>query len=407
MPQWRTEEVLLENLHRFGIEVERGVTAKEIELFDDRARVVCEDALGREFVIGADYLVGAGGAHSVVRGALHEHLEGITYPLRYLVGDVSVPNFHRGDHLLTVAVSPVGMLMVVELPKGRSLVFTDLPEGQIPSQPVSIEDLQSAIAGHLKRPFEISDLRWASMYHSHRRMAPKFAQGRCFLAGDAAHICNPLGGEGMNAGILDGASLAWMLAAVLRHGGRRVLLEAYEAERHDAAAQVLASSHAAKGFYDSLVAMARAGEPLIAPEPDPAHPTTSPTMLDLKFPSSPILGTHGDGVGLEGIIVGSRFPKRTRLSGCSHHLLIFDGPEAPGREVRLPERWSSLITTLRGEDICVHWQGGVPAGGAVLVRPDGYIGFQAAAWNREALHAFEGYLERLFDPEQASVGGSA
>lgn len=221
MPQWRTEEVFLAHLESFGVHVERGVNAEEISISEDRATVVCSDIEGREFSITADYLIGAGGAHSPVRGALKEHLEGITYPLRYVVADVGAVSVHRGDNLLTVAVSPQGLLMVVQIPHGRSLIFAELADGVIPAQPVSLDDIRAAVSGHLNRPFEVRDLRWSSMYHSHRRMAPKFAEGRCFLAGDAAHICNPLGGEGLNSGVLDGVSLSWKLAAVLRHGGNK------------------------------------------------------------------------------------------------------------------------------------------------------------------------------------------
>jgi signal transduction histidine kinase len=128
IPQWRTEEILYAHLLGLGVEVERGVTAETIDLDEDGVRVECRGPDGQAFSIRADYLVGAGGAHSPVRGALHEHLDGITYPRRYLVADAAVAGVsHDGDRL-AVAISPQGMVMVAKLPEGRSLVLTNVPD---------------------------------------------------------------------------------------------------------------------------------------------------------------------------------------------------------------------------------------------------------------------------------------
>ena len=328
IPQWRTEEIFAEQLASFGIRVEHGMTAIEIAISGDCARAHCIGEDGRDVVIEAPYLVGAGGAHTKLRGVLHEHLEGTTYPRRYLVADVRATGVHDARHLVSVAISATGMLMIVELPRRRTLVVADLPDGEIPAATPTLGDVRSALGSHLTRPFEIEDLRWASMYHTHRRLVPRFSEGRCFLAGDAAHLCSPLGGEGMNSGILDGASLAWKLAAVLRRNAKPSLLDAYHLERHAVAQQVLASSEAMHDFYFSLVAMVRSGTPIAEPLASPDHRVTSPTMLDLAFPDSPILGCHGATANSDCPRPGSRFPARTRLTGCLHHLLVYEPPAA-------------------------------------------------------------------------------
>lgn len=395
MPQWRTEQILARRLAELGVEVERGVTAQELSLSEDGARVRCSGPDGPELVLHADYLVGAGGAHSPVRGALRESLEGITYPRRYLVADVRASGIHSGRNLVTVAISAVGMTMVVELPGDRTLIVTDLPDGDIPPVTPGLDDVRRALADHLTKPFGISDLRWASMYHTHRRLAPRFSEGRCFLAGDAAHLCSPLGGEGMNSGILDGASLAWKLAAVLRRNGSRALLDAYHPERSAVARQVLASSEAMSDFYYSLVAMAAAGRPLAPPAEDPERHVTSPAMLDLTFHESPIVASHGAGASSDGARPGSRFAERTRLSGCLHHLLVYGGErdQAP-----FADRWAGALEIVDGTSICPPERAGVGSAGAVLVRPDGYIGFQAQTWSREARDALDRFLAQQFAP---------
>ncbi len=400
IPQWRTEEIFAEQLAALGVHVEHGMTATEIAMSGDGARAHCIEQDGRVVTIEAQYLVGAGGAHTKLRGVLHEHLEGITYPRRYLVADVRTSGVHDARHLVSVAISATGMLMIVELPFGRTLLVADLPDGDIPAATPTLDDVRSALGSHLTRPFEVDDLRWASMYHTHRRLVPRFSEGRCFLAGDAAHLCSPLGGEGMNSGILDSASLAWKLAAVLRRNGKPNLLDAYHHERQAIARQVLASSEAMHNFYFTLVALARSGAPIAEPSASPDHRVTSPTMLDLAFPDSPILGCHGATTNGDCPRPGSRFPARTRLTGCLHHLLVYGQPTGWDR-AQCSERWGNRLEIVAGETICSPELAGVSRRGAVLVRPDGYIGFQAEAWTADAHGAFEAYFTQQFEPATA------
>lgn len=404
--QWRTEEILSERLPGLGVHIERGVTAKRITQEAAGVRVECSDASGRQFVIHADYLVGAGGAHGPSRSALEQHLEGITYDRPYLVADVASRGVFRGDNLLSVAISKAGMLMIAELPGDRTLVVVDLPETEhFPDKP-EIEDLRQAISRHLRRPFEIADLRWISTYRAHRRMSPKFTDGRIFLAGDAAHLCSPLGGEGMNSGFLDGASLAWKLGAVLRRHGKPELLAAYEPERHEIARQVLASSEAMHDFFYTLVQRAIAGETLETPPRDPTRKSPSPDMLELGLTESPLLGYHGFFRNDSAIKPGRRFPERARLSGCLHHLLIFPNPDQKAIKrdsSAFARRWEHVFEIVNGDDFGTPGIAGVNPGGAVLVRPDGLIGFQAEEWNDESRAALEKLLHSQFHPKNGAA----
>lgn len=388
IPQWRTEQILNTHLESLGIRVERGVTAREIDVRPDGACVRCQAADGTETVIETCYLIGAGGAHSPVRGAIHQRLEGITYPRRFLAADARTV-LPRGAELLNMIFSPAGLLMVADLPEGRSLLVLDVPDEQHLENPTAA-DLEAALANHLSAPLPVHDVRWVACYKTHRRMSPKFREGRCFLAGDAAHLCSPFGGEGMNSGLLDAASLAWQLSSVLRRGGRPVLLDAYETERQEVARQVLASSESMSDFYFAMVDLVRRGEPLEPSPPDPNKRGTSTHMLDVSMGGSPLLGSHGPPSATDGLRPGVRFPARTRLTGPLHHLLVPDGTKP---DAAFTDRWSHVLEAAPSASCGWHDDGGL-----TLVRPDGYVSFVAATSDAGAWDALDGHLHAQFAP---------
>lgn len=402
IPQWRTEEILTEALTSQGVTIERGVTAERITMSEGEVRVECVNQAGATELIHADYLVGAGGAHSPVRHSLHQELGGITYPRHYLVADVAANGVHRaGDHVISIAITPTGLVMIIELPNGRSLLLTDLPDDRLQGTSPGLDDVRAAAANHLQVPLDVSDLKWSSVYRMHRRMSSHFAEGRCFLAGDAAHLCSPMGGEGLNSGILDGASLAWMLAAVLRGNAKPELLTAYEPERQAAARQILMSSEVMHEYYQKLIELCAGGHPLVQPADDPTLKATSGSMLDVKLTDSPIFGFHGSALGVQKLSPGCRFPKATLLGGPLHHLLIFAPRDLDGFQ-NFAQRWSRVLAIVAGDEICPAGECGVPGGGAVLVRPDGYVGFLAEKWTPDAMAALDQLLGWFFLPANNS-----
>jgi 2-polyprenyl-6-methoxyphenol hydroxylase-like FAD-dependent oxidoreductase len=125
LPQCRTESLLEAHLRRLGGAPERGVLVEGVELDAAGSRVAVRHADGTRESIYARYLIGAGGAHCPVRAAMHEHLDGTTYPFRYLVADIS-GDIRLDPHTLCVAISCVGIVMLVPLPAERWLAVIDL-----------------------------------------------------------------------------------------------------------------------------------------------------------------------------------------------------------------------------------------------------------------------------------------
>jgi 2-polyprenyl-6-methoxyphenol hydroxylase-like FAD-dependent oxidoreductase len=227
IPQYRTGQILRERLAQLGGEVELGTAVERVAAGDRGVRV----HLSTGEVVMAEYLIGCDGGHSAVRKALGFMLRGETLATEAaFVADVEVEGLDHTDwHVWPFA-------------KGGSIGLCPLPEVSL-FQMMSSREPEEGIESVIKRVTEgdVARIGWTSMYRPAVRMVDQLRAGRVFLAGDAAHIHPPTGGQGLNTGIQDAYNLGWKLAHVLR-GGPESLLDTYEAERLPVAAAVLGLS---------------------------------------------------------------------------------------------------------------------------------------------------------------------
>jgi 2-polyprenyl-6-methoxyphenol hydroxylase-like FAD-dependent oxidoreductase len=227
VPQNRTEAILREKLLAFGGRAEFG-TAFENVTHDEHAVQV---RLSNGELLKTEYVVGCDGGHSAVRKALGLRLHGEalgTKPM--LVADLEVEGLDHIDwHVWPFAKG--GVIGLCPLPSSSLFQFTSQGE---PSE--SIEATLEKRTG-----LAVSRTAWSSIYRPAVRMVDRYRVGRVFLAGDAAHVHPPAGGQGLNTGIQDAYNLGWKLAHVLR-GGPESLLDTYEEERLPIAAAVLGLS---------------------------------------------------------------------------------------------------------------------------------------------------------------------
>ena len=241
LPQSRTEALLTERLAELGVTIERSVELVGLSQDASGVTATLHHADGHDETVRTKYLAGCDGARSAVRQALDITFEGYTEPQTFLLADVKIDGGnldHRSIYLWwhnggTVAMFPFGN----EVWRIFSMRGEDSPKGD---EPATLEEMQRCVDRFGPRGLRIHDPSWLSIFRINERLVTKYRVGRCFLAGDAAHIHSPAGGQGMNTGIQDAVNLGWKLAHVLNGAGNsEVLLDSYEAERRPIARAVI------------------------------------------------------------------------------------------------------------------------------------------------------------------------
>jgi 2-polyprenyl-6-methoxyphenol hydroxylase-like FAD-dependent oxidoreductase len=424
VPQYETERILAEHLDRLGGVIERGVALAELRQTEEGVAVALEGAGAREEAVFR-YVIGCDGAHSAVRHALDIPFEGDAYPWSFALGDVAIDwDLPRGmamRALKPMVDGPPDMFIAIPLPeRNRYRVSMLAPPGVevggtdhgLQSEgKVSLTELQAVADRLVPGQPRLSDLRWASRFRISMRLAARYRSGDVFLAGDAAHIHPPTGGQGMNTGIQDAYNLAWKLALVLRGAAPAALLDSYEAERRPVGAEVVARTRAQSENYgsekgqvdrlaDTQIRVAYRGGPLGLEEAE-AIPAEAPRTGD-RAPDA--WGLVQDRIG---------FPLRLfdLLRGPEHVLLVstdasLDAQErleglatwlegCYGRQVRLvaivpagafppPRIRVTLVRDAGGDFTRSYWP---EQNTAYLVRPDGYIAYHGRPWTQEGLAA--------------------
>ncbi len=210
-----------------------------------------EEQMGEEQIIQAQYLVACDGAKSSVRHGLGLTFAGSTLERLFYVADVQLKWDFPHD-MLTACLAKDRSTAFFPMPGAERYrivgVFpedTDKIEGQIP-----FDEIERQILEDTQLELDIYQVNWFSTYKVHSRRVNKFGVGRCFVAGDAAHIHSPAGAQGMNTGIQDGYNLAWKLALVLRGAANPRILDSYNEERVEVAERLLETTDR---MFDLLV----------------------------------------------------------------------------------------------------------------------------------------------------------
>jgi 2-polyprenyl-6-methoxyphenol hydroxylase-like FAD-dependent oxidoreductase len=240
LPQSETERLLNEHLTHNGIGVERRVELVSFRETPDKIACTLRNADGQEESLEVPWLIGCDGAHSAVRHTLGVPFTGQAEPNDWLLADVHVEG-PLAPNEVSVFWHEKGVLVTFPISGNRARVIADLGTAGPTAPPdPTLAQVQAKVDERGPGGLTLTDPVWLAGFRINERKVSDYRLGRVMLAGDAAHIHSPAGGQGMNTGMQDAFNLAWKLALVERGQAQaEPLLASYSIERSTVGDQVL------------------------------------------------------------------------------------------------------------------------------------------------------------------------
>jgi 2-polyprenyl-6-methoxyphenol hydroxylase-like FAD-dependent oxidoreductase len=371
LPQSETERLLEEHLHGLGVAIEREVELTAFTPGEIGVTAILRHGGGAQESLETAWLVGCDGAHSTVRHGLGLTFAGTTLQTDWILADIHLRGYSFPESELAMYWHQDGVLAVFPISPGRFRVIADLgvSEGPHPADP-TLDQVQAIVARRGPGGLAASDPVWLSAFRINERKVADYRSGRVFVAGDAAHVHSPAGGQGMNTGMQDAINLAWKLALACRKTCPQVLLDSYSLERSAVGEQVLKAAgrmtmvgtlknHSAQQVRNTLARLLFGLAPLRRVMVDTI------TEVSIGYHDSPLNGPHAGHIGGPG--PGERMPpadaqppigagNAPRFALCAE----------PCDAVR------GLLQQL-GTLLDPHLHPPPAADGIWLVRPDGYV----------------------------------
>ncbi len=411
LEQSKNEKLLYEYLQSHGKDVLWKTVLENFSQTEAGVTARVKTADGATRIIEAKYLVGCDGAKSPVRHALGLEFEGSTFERMFYVADAHV-DWTLSHDALHVCLSKDSFLLFFPL-KGekRYRIVGIFPEEFAKDEgDILYEEIEERIKEQAKLELDIHDVEWFSTYKVHTRHVSQFHEGRCFLAGDAAHIHSPAGAQGMNTGIQDGYNLAWKMALALKGEADEKLLETYNEERLENARHLLQTT-------DRIFQFAAGSEWFLSFLRTNVLPSVAKYILNFDavkhfvFPLISQIGINYRHSSLSGhagdenfkVKAGDRMPYfqvdgksiYDRLHQPKFHLLVFSNAQEDFEALKteLESRYAELVDFHAiSLDPQVTETFGTDKSFNVLLRPDNYIGFISQETSSNALRA---YLSRF------------
>lgn len=375
-PQSRTESILERRAKPFGVTVERGTEVIGVTQFRDHVLVRVRDAEHEhEWEEPARWVVGCDGPYSVVRRSQHIDFPGKTYPYTIIVADVRLAR-QPHDPLL-IRVGRHGLVVFTDFGNGWFRMGVIDRKKPWSDDPVSLDEVRSTLSSLFGYDVGPSDPLWTSRFRIQERQAAAYRSGRVLLAGDAAHVHSPLGGQGLNLGLQDAMNLGWKLAAVVHGHVGEELLDTYAPERRRVSNGVIKATDIATRVMTSGQTALRALRHLVVPialRLTRSHQWLAGGLsgISVRYPDAGAKDRAPDGWG-----PGARLPdvEIVRPDRSAHSLframrqgtfVLID--QTGGHLGSVAEPWRDRVRVMNGR---VSRRALANFGG-ILSRPDGY-----------------------------------
>ncbi|MEU9136972.1 FAD-dependent monooxygenase [Streptomyces sp. NPDC048404] len=396
------ERLLEEWAVQLGVRVRRGYEVSGLRQDDSGVSVEIAAAQEAPATLRARYLVGCDGGRSTVRKLAGIGFPGTEATMTALIGDVELPAL--GEDYVWVRRTAGGDYSAIAFEPGWHRVITsEFDRVADRDEEVTFERLRESLVRVAGTDFGMRNPRWVSRFNDAARQADRYRTGRVLLAGDAAHIHFPAGGQGLNMGVQDAVNLGWKLAAVVRGLAPESLLDTYHAERHPVGERVLHNTRAQSALVrpgPQTDALREVFGSLMVFDEVNQYLRHLLTALDIRYPidgDHPLVGRRVPDADLKGADGATRVHEL--LHAARPVLLDLAGsPEAAA----VAKGWADRVDVVEARSEDEHWivpaLGEIPAPDALLVRPDGHVAWAVAAGGPPDGAALRAALEAWFGP---------
>lgn len=440
LSQCEIERILTDKFKSLGGTIERGIELTNLSESNGTVTVTLKDTSGKEETAAYPWVVGCDGSHSNVRKLLKLNFEGSAYEEQFGLADIDIDQGIAEDEVSTFFHED-GALVFFPMGNGRFRTLANVSEATVTGDAPSRDFMQELLDKRGPGDVKILKTYWLAWFRIHRRSVAQYRVGHVFVAGDAAHIHSPVGGQGMNTGMQDAYNLGWKLAMVARGDAAESLLDSYQEERHPIGQQLLKGTDVATKLaflrnpvakqirnhmvsflsqQDAFVQRLRSvgtmtavnyrNSPIVAEYRDMADvkltagaETERPSLPAwMEFARAPLPGDH-----VPDVVLTNESGEMVRLydaiRGAKHNLLLFDGkPTEEGyrnmEEIAkaVGQRFGNLVEChliVSGDKVpaslkfagqvyldaeqTAHNLFGASAEAQYLIRPDYYIGFRS------------------------------
>ncbi len=230
LPQDQTEKVLIEHIEKHNQEIEWFSELTDLSQNETGVVAQIKKRDGSIEKITADWVIGADGAHSIVRHTMDVTFEGGAYDQPFMLTDADI-EWDLNEPGFKAFMEKDFFALILPIKDKLSRIISLVPPELVDSDLKDFSTLKYVLENKLSVDIKLSNPRWTSFYKVHHRCVNHFREGRFFLVGDSAHIHSPAGGQGMNTGFQDAYNLCWKLAMVINGEASPKLLDTYEKER--------------------------------------------------------------------------------------------------------------------------------------------------------------------------------
>jgi 3-(3-hydroxy-phenyl)propionate hydroxylase len=382
------ERILAERVVELAVPIYRGIEARNFSQHDDGVDVTLSD--GR--TLRSDYLVGCDGGRSHTRKAAGIAFPGWEPTTSWLIAEVAT----NEEPAWGFRHDAVGTHAIGKLDGGKRARIVLTEQRLETSTEPTLHEISAALIAIYGTDYGIHDASWISRFTDMARQAETYRDRRVLLAGDAAHIHPPMGGQGLNIGVQDAVNLGWKLAQVIKRSSPDSLLDTYHAERHPVAARVLQNTLAQMALRrpdDRSKALGNILSELLRMREPRTHLGAMVSGLDVQYDlgeGHPLPGRRMPDLDL----ITENGPQRLFTLLHQAHPVLLNLAEAGSLDA-----WKTRVRVVDAQSaatLALPALGAVAAPTGVLIRPDGYV-----AWVGD--HSQQGLAEAL----SAWVGESA